>query len=140
MAATSSPRSPDAALLLLRLGLGVVMLLHGIFKLYHGVEWITGPLSAHGLPGFLAYGTYVAELVAPLLVILGAGTRLAALTIAFDLFGAIVLVRSGGVLSVNQGTGAWGIEVEALIIIVSLAIVLAGPGRFRLIKTSPPWD
>ena len=58
----------DIGKLLLRVTLAVIVLFLGIFKLTHGVAWIQGPLAALGLPGFLAKGTYVAEVVAPRLI------------------------------------------------------------------------
>ncbi|HKP15577.1 MAG TPA: DoxX family protein, partial [Gemmatimonadaceae bacterium] len=85
------PPRPDAGLLVLRLGLGTLMLFHGFFKLTHGVAWIAGPLSSVGLPAWLQYGVYVAEVVAPLMVIVGLWARPAALVIAFDMFMAIFL-------------------------------------------------
>ena len=41
---------PDTGLLVLRLGLGAILLFHGIYKVTHGVAWIAGPLGKHGLP------------------------------------------------------------------------------------------
>ncbi len=58
----------DAGKLLLRLAVGGLMLFHGIHKLIDGVDGISGMLAAQGLPGFIAYGVLVGEVVAPLLV------------------------------------------------------------------------
>src|SRR5262249_46846923 len=44
---------PDTGLLVLRLGLGALLLFHGIYKATHGIAWIAGPLSKHGLPTWL---------------------------------------------------------------------------------------
>ena len=63
--------NPDIGKLVLRLTLGLLMLLHGINKLHSGVGWIAGELASHNLPGFLAYGVFVGELIAPLMVLLG---------------------------------------------------------------------
>ena len=52
---------PDAGLLVLRLGLGALLLFHGIYKVTHGVAWIAGPLGKAGLPAWLQYGTYVGD-------------------------------------------------------------------------------
>jgi putative oxidoreductase len=128
------PRSDDVGKLLLRLAVGGVLLFHGVFKLQHGVAWIAGPLGEFGLPGFLAYGTYVGEVVAPVLIVLGAWTRPAALVVAFDLFMAIVLVLRPRVFTVNEMGGAWGIEVEALFLLGALALVFLGAGRYRLAR------
>jgi len=122
----------DLGKLLLRVTLAVIVLFHGIFKLTHGVAWIEQPLAAFGLPGFLAYGTYVAEVVAPLLIAVGYRARLAALVIGFDMLMAIVLVLRTQIFRTSERSGAWGIEVEAMILLVSLAVFCLGSGRYRL--------
>lgn len=122
----------DAGLLVLRLALGVILLLHGIWKVTHGVAWIAGPLSAAGLPSALAYGAYVGEVLAPLLLIFGLWPRAAALAIAFDMFMAIGLARRGDIGKINPMSGGWAIEIEALLSFTALAIALAGAGRYRL--------
>ena len=46
-------KSDDTGKLILRLTLGILILLHGLFKLSGGgVGGIAGMLSSHGLPGF----------------------------------------------------------------------------------------
>jgi hypothetical protein len=54
----------DAGKLLLRLAVGGLMLFHGLHKLLDGVDGISGMLVAKGLPGFIAYGVLVGEVVA----------------------------------------------------------------------------
>ena len=127
----------DVGLLLLRLALGGILLFHGIFKLTHGVEWIKQPLGTLGLPGFLAYGTYVAEVVAPLLLMLGLWARIAALVVAFDMLTAIALVLRPRIFTINEMGGGWAIELEALILVVALALSIEGPGRY-VVGRRPP--
>jgi putative oxidoreductase len=103
--------------------------MHGISKVQHGVAWIGGPLSAVGLPSYLAYGAYLGEILAPLLLIIGLWTRLAALVIMVDMIMAIVLVRHGDIGKIGM-SGGWAIELEALFLFGALAIALAGGGRF----------
>ena len=134
-----SKARPDLGLLVLRVGLAVIVLFHGVYKLSHGVDWMHGPLGAHGLPFFLAYGTYVAEVVAPVLLLVGAATRVSGLIIAFDLLGAIYLARADAVTKIGGG-GGWAIEIEAAIFFMGLAVACTGPGAYRLVKTPPPWD
>jgi putative oxidoreductase len=122
----------DAGLLVLRLGLAVLLLFHGIFKLTHGVDWISRPLAAVGLPGFLRYGTYVAEVVAPVMLILGLWTRAAALVIAFDMVMAVFLVRRGDIGKISPMSGAWAIEIEAMYFIAAVTLALAGGGRYGI--------
>ena len=54
----------DLGRLLLRLTLGFCVLFHGIAKIQGGVEGIAHDLIALGLPGFIAYGVYVGEVLA----------------------------------------------------------------------------
>ena len=123
------PPRPDAGLLILRLGLGTLMLFHGIYKLTHGVAWIAGPLGAVGMPAWLSYGVYVAEVFAPLLVIVGLWARPAALVIAFDMIMAIFLARRGDVAKINPMGGGWAIALERLFLVMAVAIALMGSGR-----------
>jgi putative oxidoreductase len=122
----------DWGKLLLRLGLAAILLFHGVFKVTHGVEWIKQPLGAMGLPGFLAYGTYLAEVAAPVLLVVGWKARLAALVIAGDMIMAMILVLRPRILSVNPQGGGWAIELEVLILLGAVVIYLVGSGRFRL--------
>ena len=126
------PPRPDAGLLILRLGLGTLMLFHGIYKLTHGVAWIAGPLGAVGMPAWLSYGVYVAEVFAPLLVIVGLWARPAALVIAFDMIMAIFLARRGDVAKINPMGGGWAIELELLFLVMAVAIALRGSGRYGI--------
>ena len=134
MALSGPAPRPDAGLLVLRLGLGALLLFHGVYKVTHGVAWIAGPLSGAGLPAWLQYGVYVGEVLAPVLVILGLWTRPAALVIAFDMFMAIFLARRGDVAKVNPAGGGWAIELELLYLVAALVLALAGGGRYGLGK------
>ena len=128
----------DLGKLVLRVALGVIVLFHGIFKLRHGVAWIAQPLAGLGLPAFLAYGTYVAEVLAPVLLIVGYKARLAALVIVFDMLMAMVLVLRPALITINERGGGWGVELEALIFLSALAVFLLGSGRYRLGRGA--WD
>ena len=132
MALSGPAPRPDAGLLVLRLGVGAILLFHGLYKITHGVAWIAGPLGGAGLPAWLSYGVYVGEILAPVLLILGLWTRLAALVIAFDMFMAIFLARRGDIAKINPMGGGWAIELEALLLIGAVALALAGGGRFGL--------
>jgi putative oxidoreductase len=126
---------PDTGLLVLRLGLGAILLFHGIYKVTHGVAWIAGPLGQRGLPSALMYGVYVAEVLAPVMLIFGLWTRIAAAIIAFDMVMAIFLVRLGDIGKVNPMGGAWAIEVEAMFLVMALTLLFAGGGRYGLTKS-----
>lgn len=125
----------DFGKLLLRISLGALLLFHGVFKVQHGVGWIARMLHAHGIPGFVAYGAYIGEVVAPLMIIIGLMTRPAAFVIAVNLAVATLLVKTG-VLWDRTGTGAWALEVEALYFFAALAVMFLGAGRFTMISNS----
>src|SRR4051812_38526728 len=72
----------DVGKLLLRFSIGGLMLFHGINKLYHGTEQVNQILASVGLPVFFAFGVLLAEVVAPIMLILGYKTRLAGFLIA----------------------------------------------------------
>ena len=121
----------DLGKLIIRLTLGGLMLFHGIAKLLHGVGFIEGELASHGLPTFLAYGVFIGELIAPLMVILGYQTRIGALLIAFNMVVAIVLVHSQQLLSLG-GSGGWSLELQGFFLFTAMAVVFLGPGRYKL--------
>ena len=132
MAGFFETTSNDIGKLVLRIALGGVLLFHGISKLMNGVAWVAGPLGQFGLPGFMAYGLYLGEVVAPILIILGILTRVGGLVIAFDMFMAVMLMQADKIFSIKQGGGGWAIELEFLILIAGLVLFFMGPGKYRI--------
>ncbi len=121
----------DIGRLILRWVLGITVLLHGISKLMSGVGPIGGMLAKAGLPSFLAYGVYVGEVIAPLLIIVGFYSRIGAWIVVVNMLFAIGLVHTGEVMSLN-GQGGWAIELQAMFLFTAAAIALIGPGRFAI--------
>ncbi|CDN05788.1 conserved membrane hypothetical protein [Klebsiella quasipneumoniae subsp. similipneumoniae] len=121
----------DAGKLLLRLAVGGLMLFHGLHKLLDGVDGISGMLAAKGLPGFIAYGVLVGEVVAPCLLIVGILTRPAALVLAFTMVVAWLMVGLGKTFALDA-VGAWAIENLVYFFVGALAIALLGAGRYSL--------
>ena len=121
----------DLGRLLLRLGLGALILLHGVAKLMGGVDGITQLVTANGLPGFVAYGVYVGELVAPVLVILGWYSRIGALIIAINMVFAVSLAHRADLFKLTD-SGGYALELQALFLIVAIALALMGPGRYSV--------
>jgi Predicted membrane protein len=122
------PRSPDFALLVLRAWLGVSMLvLHGWGKLT-GFRSMSGgfpdPLGV-GSPVSLALATF-AEVVCAVLVVIGLGTRFAALVLA------ILTVVAFSMVHGTKLSGAGNGELAFVYLAGFVAIFLAGPGRFSL--------
>ena len=123
--------SDDLGKLLLRLGLGGLLLFHGVHKLLNGLGPIQSVLAAHNLSKSVAYGVYLGELVAPVLIILGLFSRIGGLLIALDMVIAVTLLRAGSLLALTPD-GGYALEAEVLYLMGGLAIALLGAGRFRL--------
>lgn len=123
----------DLGKLVLRLSVAGLLLLHGLAKLGKGVGGIESMLESKGLPGLLAYGVYIGEIVAPVLVLVGWKTRAFALVIAVNMVVATLLAHAGDLASRNQG-GGWAVELQGLYFFGSLAIVLLGAGRYSVTR------
>jgi putative oxidoreductase len=124
----------DAGKLLLRLAVGALVLLHGIAKVIGGPDYIVGLVEKTGLPGSLGYAVYLGEVVAPIAVILGVWTRLAALVVAGNMLVAIALVHMNELFLLSK-TGGWAIELQAMYLFAALAVAMIGPGRYALTRS-----
>ena len=105
-------RLADAGKLILRLAVGGLLLSHGLAKLTGGVGFVEGLLAEVRLPSLLAYGSYVGEVLAPVLLILGIFSRPAGLVVAINMFVAIMLALRGQVFSLKSQGGGLAIELE----------------------------
>ncbi len=119
----------DTGKLVLRLTLGILILLHGIAKLTHGIEPIEGMVTGMGMPAFFAYGLYAGEVVGPLLLIIGFYARIGAALIAINMLFAIALAHTSELASLNQ-TGGWALELQGMFLFTAIALMLMGPGRY----------
>lgn len=125
----------DAGKLLLRLSVGGLMLFHGIGKLLTGAAGIKGLLASFGLPEFIAYGTFLGEIVAPAFIILGILTRPSALLVAFTMVVAWLMIGINKTF-VLDATGAWAIESLVYFFISALALALMGSGKYSVMKNA----
>jgi putative oxidoreductase len=133
------PSLDDAAKLVLRLILGVMMLFHGVSKITGGNGFVTGVLAKAGLPPELGYLVYVGEVLAPILLIVGAWTRPAAIVVAINMVVAVWLVGMGRLFSINQ-YGGYALEVEAMFLFTAIAVALLGAGRYSIGGVSGRWN
>ena len=130
----------DLGKLILRLAIAGLLLMHGIAKLKSGVGWISGPLGQAGLPAALAYGVFVGEVLAPLLIIAGKWTRLAGLVVAVNMAFAILLVRRADILVVSPRGGGWAIELEMLFLLGGVALFFLGSGKYSVSRGAGTFD
>lgn len=124
-------RNDDLGKLILRVSIGGKMLLHGIFKLQKGLGDIENLLQGKGLPTMMAYGAYVGEILAPILIIIGLFTRPAAAVVAFTMVLAVYLAHSKDVFS-RGPQGGWAIELPMLFMFGAVALVFFGSGKYSV--------
>jgi putative oxidoreductase len=132
----AQPTSSDYAALLLRVSLGIMFIAHSLilkamtFTLAGTAQYF----ESLGLPAFLAYATFGAELIGGVLLVLGVQSRWVALALLPVLFGAAwVHIGNGWVFS-GPG-GGW--EYPLYLIVLSVAQALLGDGAYAL-KASRP--
>ena len=123
------PVFPGAALLSLRIVVGITFLVHGLDKLTDlpGAEQLFASFSIPA-PGLMTPFVGVTETVGGLLLIAGLATRLAGAALAGDMVVALVTAHD----DLKFFAAEHGIELELLLVGASLALVLAGAGRFSL--------
>jgi len=116
--------------LVLRLTVGGLILFHGVSKLMNPgtVDFIGGALSGSGLPSFLAYGVYIGEVIAPLMVVLGVYCRYGAIFIVINMLFAVYLMHTGDIFALSEH-GGWRLELQGFYMFGALAIMFLGSGR-----------
>ena len=125
-----SSLSPDTGRLILRLCVGGLMLFHGLAKIMHpgSLDFIAGMLNTNGLPALLAYGVFIGEVLAPLMVIVGYQARIGGLLIAGNMAVAMFLAHSGDFFSLTEH-GGWAVELQMFYLLSALAVMFLGSGR-----------
>lgn len=121
----------DLGLLILRLGIGVMFILHGFPKIAGGVEkWtaLGGSMNNFGVdffPTFWGFMAALSEFGGGILLVLGIGFRLACFLMFSTMFVALTF-------HFNRGDGIQGAShaIESAIIFVSL--FLTGPGKYKV--------
>lgn len=120
--------------LLLRLGLGVMTLAHGLLKIF--VFTIPGTVAffeSLGFPGFVAYLVIGAEILGGIALIVGFQTRLVALALIPILAGATYTHAGNGWLFSNEN-GGW--EFPAFWLLTLGVQAMLGAGAWQLQTTS----
>lgn len=128
-------KGQDIGKFILRVSLGGMFFMHGIGKIQNGVGGIEKLLLAKNLPEFLAYGVFIGEVIAPILMIIGFRTKIAALMIAGTMAIAVWLAHSQDIYHLNKN-GGWGIELQALYFFGAMAIFFLGGGKHGISSRS----
>jgi putative oxidoreductase len=125
-------------LLILRLGLGIVFLPHGLQKTFgffggHGFSGTMDMFTMQmGIPAFFAALAIAAEFLGALGLITGFLTRIAAFGILCNMIVAALFVHLPNGFFMNWGgnQAGEGFEYHILAIVIALSIIVAGAGRF----------
>ena len=121
----------DLGKLILRLTVGALLVFHGVHKMLTGIAPIEALVVAHHLPAALAYGVYIGEIIAPVMVILGLFARIGAGLIVINMIAAVALVGLGSIAAFTP-SGGYALELEAFYLFGALSIALLGAGRFAI--------
>jgi putative oxidoreductase len=123
-------RRQGIGLAIVRIMTGIVFLVHGGQKLFQfGIAGVTGSFGQMGIPmpGITAPLVSIVEFAGGLALIVGLLTRLAALGLAINMLGAILLVH------ISAGFFApAGYEFPLTLFASCLALVIGGPGPFSI--------
>lgn len=126
----STPRHQAIGVAILRVITGIVFAAHGYQKLFvYGMAGVQGAFTKMGAPMPTITGPLVAllEFFGGLALIIGLFTRLAALGLAIDMLGAILIVHLAGGFFLPAGY-----EFALLLMAASLTVAVAGPGAFAV--------
>lgn len=127
------------AAFLLRVALGIMFLAHSlILKLF--VFTLPGTaqfFESIGMPGWLAYVVFTAEVVAGVLLILGVQTRWVALATVPILAGA-TWAHSGNGWMFGYENGGW--EYPAYLTLLAIVQGMLGDGAFALYRSLSPTE
>ena len=120
---STSDTCVSIGLLAIRLIVGIAFILHGYDKFMNAFTWM-GPDAP--VPGILQALAALAEFGGGIAFILGLLTPLAAIGLIFTMAGAIYF-------HVSKGDGfVQGYELAAVYLVMALAIMLAGPGKYAI--------
>lgn len=126
----------DLGLTVLRIGLGIVFLMHGWQKLFQmGIPGVSGFFDTVGIPApmLVASAIIALELIGGAALLIGLFTRWVALAFAAEMLVAALLVHlPGGFFAPD------GIEMVLLPLAGSIALALAGPGAYALGRIIAP--
>ena len=127
-------RNAEYAALVLRVSLGVMFIAHALLKYF--VFTLPGTaqfFASLGLPGFLGYVTFGAELVGGILLVAGIRTRIVALALVPVLIGA-TWAHAGNGWVFSAANGGW--EYPAFWTVALVVQALLGNGAFAFRSAS----
>ncbi|MBP3192761.1 DoxX family protein [Natronogracilivirga saccharolytica] len=127
MVNASNDQNKDIALLLLRLGVGIIFIVAGWGKIT-GIEGTQGFFGEIGipLPGLMAWIVAIVEFVGGILVLVGAYIRIPAILLAIIMVVALLTTK------VIPGESFSAYRLDLMLLLASAALALMGSGKFSL--------
>lgn len=114
------------SLLFLRLGIGALMLTHGLSKLQRllggGEITFADPLGIGAVPSLVA--ATLAEVVGSILIMLGLGTRLASISLIFTMAVAVFMVHANDPFARK--------ELGLIYLLVYIVLLIMGSGKYSV--------
>jgi len=120
----TSDKNPG--ILLLRIFAGAAMLVHGVPKMFGGMEGFTKFVASMNVPapGFMALMAALTESLGALLLVLGLGTRVVAFLLVCNMSVAAFVAHGGDPFAMQ--------EKALLYLVIYLAFYLKGAGKWSL--------
>ena len=120
-------RRIEIATVLLRAGLGVMFIAHALLKYFvFTLPGTAGFFESLGLPGFLGYVTFFAELIGGVMLVVGFQTRIVAIALVPILLGA-TWAHFGNGWTFSAPKGGW--EYPAFLTLAAIVVGLLGDVR-----------
>lgn len=131
-------KNKDLALLLLRLGVGVIFIVAGLGKLtgMEGTQQFFGSIGIP-LPGLMAWVVALVEFLGGLMMLTGYKIKIPALLLAFTMLVAIITTDLG------SDSPFMNLRLELMLILASLALAIMNTGKYSLeamMEKSPAQD
>ena len=124
----------DLGILFARLGLGICLFMNGFAKILHGIDGVKSILTKAGLPEIMAYSSYIGEVVALIMIILGIFSRIGALLITGTSLTIMCAYHGLGNLLELTNAGGFKAEILYLYIALLLCIIFNGSGKYAIRK------
>ena len=125
-------KNTDLGLLLLRISTGGLMLFHGVSKLIHGISFLVDNMGAFG------YAVYIGEVLAPIAILIGFRTRIAAVLLALTCVVAVATAHAQEIFTISEH-GGYALELLMLYLFGALALFFTGAGKYAVSKNNK-WD
>ena len=120
----------EYAAFILRFGLGVMFIAHGLLKvLVYTLPGAAGFFEHVGFPGWMAYLVTIAEIGGGVMLLAGIGVRAVSLALVPVLLGA-TFAHFGFGWVFSNANGGW--EYPAFLTLAAFVQALLGPGKFAV--------